>query len=152
MWPFKKKTPSLDRLPIDGPWSIGEGQNDGNVMIVRSNSGYREFGSVRGYEHQVGIAVPLRAPEPSGLPSTAESAQLGEIEDVIRNSLKENAESLLVAIITTSGMREFVFYTRAPQQVQQRFEQLSKRITSHEIQLMVQLDKTWEIYAQLVQY
>ena len=46
-------------------------------------------------------------------------------------------------------MREFVFYTRAPQQVQRRFQQLRNRITSHEIQLMIQPDKTWEIYALL---
>jgi hypothetical protein len=63
--------------------------------------------------------------------------------------LQEQAESLLVAIITTSGMREFVFYTRAPQQLQERFQQLRNRITSHEIQLMIQSDKTWRIYAQL---
>jgi hypothetical protein len=145
----KKKSPSPERLPIDGPWQIGEGQNDGRVMIVRSNAGYREFGSVPGYDHQVGIAVPLHAPEPTGLPSPAEDAELGKIEDAICNSLQEDAESLLVAIITTSGMREFVFYTRAPQQVQERFEQLRDRITSHEIQLMIQLDETWGVYAQL---
>jgi hypothetical protein len=70
------------------------------------------------------------------------------IEDAICNSLQEQAESLLVAIITTSGMREFVFYTRAPQKVQESFEQLRESITSHEIQLMVQLDETWDVYAQ----
>src|SRR5271166_5296388 len=31
MWPFKKKTPSPGRLPIDGPWSVGEGHNAGEV-------------------------------------------------------------------------------------------------------------------------
>jgi len=118
-------------------------------MVVRANAGYREFGSLPGYEHQVGIAVPLRAPESTGLTSPAEDAELGEIEDVICNSLQEHAESLLVAVITTSGMREFVFYTRAPEQLQQRFQQLRDRITTHRIQLMIQPDKTWGVYAQL---
>jgi len=113
MWPFRKKTSSPDRLPIDGPWSVGKGQNDGKVMIVRANTGYREFGSLPGYEHQAGVAVPFRAPDPTGLPSSAENGQLNEIEDAIRDSMQEHAESLLVAIITTSGMREFVLYTRA---------------------------------------
>lgn len=151
MWPLKKKILSPGRLPIDGPWSasVEEDQSDGKVMIVRSNTGFCEFGSVSGYEHQVGIAAPFRAPEPTGLPSPAEDAELGEIEDAVRNSLQEHAESLLVAIITTSGMREFVLYTRAPQQLQQRFEQLRSRITSHEIQLTIQVDKSWDIYAQL---
>jgi len=148
MWPFNRKT-SPERLPIDGPWSIAEGENDGNVMIVRSNAGYRDFGSVPGYEHQVGIAVPLRRPEPTGLPSPEENFELGEIEARICNSLQEQAESLLVAIITTSGMKEFVLYTRDPQRVKQRFEQLRNQVTSHELQLIIQADEDWEIYAQL---
>jgi len=94
-------------------------------------------------------AFHISAPEPTGLPSSAENAELGEIEDAICRSLQEQAESLLVAIITTSGMREFVFYTRAPQQLQRRFEQLRNHITSHEIQLMIQLDKTWGVYEQI---
>ena len=118
-------------------------------MIVRSNAGYREFGMVPGYEHQVGIAVPFRSPEPNGLPSLEENVELDAIEDAICNYLQEGAASLLVAIITTNGMREFVLYTRAPEQLQHSFEQLRRHIMSHEMQLMIQVDKTWEIYAQL---
>ena len=148
MWPFTKKIKTPDRLPIDGPWSVGQGQHDGKILIVRSNTGYKEFGRVAGYDHQVGIAVPLRAPEPTGLPSPKEDAELGAVEDTISASLEQQAESLFVAIITTSGMREFVFYTRAPEAVKQRFEQLRGSITSHEIQLMIQPDKDWDVYAQ----
>ncbi len=149
MWPFKKNAPTSDQLPIGGPWAIRHGEHDGSVMIVRSNTGYRKFGSVPGYEHQAGIAVPLRAPETTGLPSPEEDAELTAIENAICPTLEEKVESLLVAIITTSGMREFVFYTRAPQELRQRFEVLRHRITSHEIQLMVQPDKDWVVYAQL---
>lgn len=148
MWPFNKKTKTPDRLPIDGPWSVGQGQHNGKTLIVRSNTGYKDYGGVAGYEHQVGIAVPLRTPEPTGLPSPQEDAELGVVEDTISASLEQQAESLLVAIITTSGMREFVFYTRAPEQVKQRFEQLRGSITSHEVQLMIQPDKNWSVYAQ----
>jgi hypothetical protein len=118
-------------------------------MIVRSNAGYRDFGNLPGYEHQVGIAVPLRNAEPTGLPSPAEDAELGKVEDLLYNSLQEQAESLLVAIVTTSGMREFVFYTRDAERVKLRFDQLRSHITSHDLQLMIQVDKAWGVYAQL---
>lgn len=137
-------------MPIDGPWSVGEGEHEGKTLIVRCNNGYRDCGSVAGYEHQVGVAVPLRAPDPTGLPGPEEDAQLGDLEDSICTSLEAQADSLLVAIITGSGMREFVFYTRAPDTVRQRFELLRASITSHEIQLMIQPDKDWRVYAQLV--
>jgi hypothetical protein len=116
---------------------------------VRLNNGYKDFGAIPGYGHQVGIAVPLLAAGPTGLPSPEEDAQLGAVEDSICGSLEQQAESLLVAIITTSGMREFVFYTRAPEQVKQRFEKLRSSITGHEIQLMIQPDKDWSVYARL---
>ena len=46
-------------------------------------------------------------------------------------------------------MREFVFYTRAPKELQRRFEELRKQTATHKIKLMVQPDRTWEMYAQL---
>ncbi|MBI5802999.1 MAG: DUF695 domain-containing protein [Verrucomicrobia bacterium] len=147
MWPFNKNTSRPDRLPIDDSWSVGQGENNGNVMFVRYNTAYRKFGSVPDYEHQVGICVPLCSPEPTGLPSPEESEQLRVLEDTICDSLGAEAESLLVAVITTSGMREFVFYTRAPESVKLRFEALLKSITSHEIQLMIQPDADWNVYA-----
>jgi hypothetical protein len=148
MWPFTKKSPTPKQLPIDGPWSVSQGKHDGNILIVRSNKGYKDFGRIAGYEHQVGIAVPLRAPDPDGLPSPAEDAKLGRIEDALCASLEQQMESLLVAIITTNGMREFVFYTREPEHVKQRFAGLRRSITSHEIQLMIQPDKKWKVYSQ----
>jgi Family of unknown function (DUF695) len=149
VWPFSKKASTSDKLPINGPWAISQGEHNGRVMIVRSNTGYQGFGSVPGYEHQVGIAVPLNAPDATGLPSSGENAELQTIEDAICPALEEQAESVLVAVITTSGMREFVFYTRAPREVQQRFGKLRDRVTSHKIQLMIQPDKDWAVYARL---
>ena len=93
--------------------------------------------------------MPLHSPEQTGLPSPTEDAELAAIEDAIRGLLQEQAESLLVAVITTSGMREFVLYTRAPEVAEKRFEQLRTRIVTHQIQLMIQLDNDWDVYAQL---
>lgn len=149
VWPFRKETLSPDRVPVAGPWTVAKGTHNGQDMFVRRNTGYVQFKSVPGYEHQVGIAVPLRKPEATGLPGCTELAQLSEVEDIICSSLEEQAESLMVAVITTSGMQEYVFYTRAPLSVQQRFEELRKRITHHEIQLMIQSDKSWRVYDQL---
>jgi hypothetical protein len=42
-----KKAPTPDQLPINGPWAVFEGDCDGNIMIVRSNTGYRKFGSMQ---------------------------------------------------------------------------------------------------------
>jgi len=105
MWPFKKKAQSAKDLPIARPWTVAEGEYKGKPMFVRINDGYRRFMVIPGYGHQVGIAVPLNEPEPSGLPSSAENGELDLIEDAICNALETAKESLFVAVITTSGMR-----------------------------------------------
>jgi Family of unknown function (DUF695) len=63
--------------------------------------------------------------------------------------LEEQAESLFVAVITTGGMREFVYYTCEPRRVEERMVELRERIPSHELQLIIQSDRGWQIYAQL---
>ena len=149
MWPFKEETVEKQQLPVDGPWSVTEGRHGDAIMVIRTNTGYREYKRVPGYEYQVGIAVPLVDAEASGLPSSAESVSLTEIEESLCEALQEQCESLFVAVITTSGMREFVFYTRDPSSVESRLAKLRQKFASHELQLMIQLDKPWDIYSQL---
>jgi hypothetical protein len=146
---FKKKSSTPATLPIDGPWSVVQGNYNGGVIFARINIGYREFGSVPGYIYQVGVAVPFNNSEPTGLPSSEESAELVEIEDVICGVLEEGAAALFVGVITTGDTREFVFYARDSKQVEARFEELRGRIASHEVQLMIQPDENWDVYAQL---
>jgi hypothetical protein len=151
MWPFKKKAFSPAQLPVDGPWLVSEGKHNGNPMFVRTNTGYGEFTRVPGYDHHVGIAIPLRESTINGLPGEAESILLSEMEDTFCVSLEEQAAALLVAVITTSGMREFVFYTNNPGVIEQRVTKLRKQITSHEIQLVIQPDREWRVYSRFQQ-
>ena len=90
----------------------------------------------------------MRDPDANGLPSTEEDLELGDVEDALCGLLESDASTLLVAVITTGGMREFVFYTRKPKEVETAFESLRQSITSHEIQLMIQPDKRWNTYSQ----
>jgi hypothetical protein len=149
MWPFKNPAIRAEDLPIERPWTVAQGEHEGKIMFVRTNARYRNMSGVAGFEHQVGIAVPLHHPEPSGLPSSIEIRDLDFIEDAVCESLEAGGESLFVAVITTSGMREFVLYTSSPERVKQKFELLQSNITSHEIQLMIQPDKDWKVYARL---
>ena len=98
------------------------------------------------YSHQVGIAVPLNKPNEHGFPQNEEFDQLNEIEDLISKRLEVDNESLLVGILTTDGMRGFVLYTSDPAAIKTKFEELSGLIQSHELQLMIQLDKAWSVY------
>ena len=136
-----RSAPKTCRSTITG--MVTTGQRDGTPMFVRSHTGYREFKGVTGYEHQIAIAVPLRDPDANGLPKSAENEELNAIEDAICPLLEAANESLFVAAVTTGGMREFIFYSKSPDQVQAKFQQLRNKITDHKLQLKVQPDKEW---------
>jgi len=149
VWPFKNKPQSIEDLQVNDAWTVAQGDHDGKPMFVRFNGGFRDFRGKSRYPHQVGIAVPLRSPEETGLPSPQEISELGAIEDSICEVLEAEKESLLVVVVTTSGMQEFVFYTRSPEQVKVKVGRLRGTINGHEIQLMIQEDRDWQVYAHL---
>ncbi len=151
MWPFTQKKPlSPDKLPLPDRWTLLKGQRDGKPMLVRTHVGYLEFLGVTGFEHQVGIAVPMRHVDDSGLPTAIEAQDLNAIEDAICSVFEPEYESLFVATITTGGVREFLLYTRNPEEMKRKFKLLGDRIATHKIHLRVQPDKDWQIYSNLI--
>ena len=149
MWPFKKSPQTADNLQVNDDWTVAQGDHNGRPMFVRFNGGFGGFRGKSRYPHQVGIAVPLKKPLETGLPTAQEISELAAIEDAICEVLEAEKESLLVLVVTTGGMQEFVLYTRSPEKVKLKFERLRGEITGHEIQLMIQEDKDWQVYAHL---
>src|SRR4051812_29643295 len=97
--------------PPESQWTVLQGQYGGRPMLVRRNDSAKQLRGHPDYNHRVGIAVPLRAPDECGLPRSAEMSQLDAIEDLLSARLEANQDSLQVLTLTTGGMREFIFYT-----------------------------------------
>jgi hypothetical protein len=77
-----------------------------------------------------------------------EMAQLDAIEDELSAKLERDQRSLQVLVITTGGMREFVFYTRDPQDAQASIEALQSHITTHELQFYIESDGQWGLFKE----
>ena len=142
--PFRKK-PDL-APPADDSWSIATAERDGAPMLLRLNAALKSFVGSPAFSHRVGVAVPLQAPEPNGLPGTGESIALGEIEDNLLSVLCASRQTIAALIITTGGFREFVFYTSVPQEAAKTLEQLRDATSSHKLQFYVESDPKWEVY------
>ena len=147
---FRKKYPPIGSISIKDNWGISQGVYEDKVAFIRINSGLKELARHPEYAHQVGIAVPLNSPNEHGLPESAEGEELGIIEDHLLDSLEIDNESLFVGVITTGGMREFVFYTSNPDQVVNKFKTIQGLVSTHELQLMIQLDKDWRTFKNLL--
>jgi hypothetical protein len=138
----------MSNLP-DGPWSVLQGEYDERPMLVRLNSGARAVARSADLAHRIGVAVPLLSPDDDGLPTASENAALVGIEDALCESLCAGAEVVLTVIITTSGMREFVFYCSMPANVPPAIASVRERFPTYEIQLVEESDPEWKVYDQL---
>jgi hypothetical protein len=149
MWPLKRKHPNIPET-IESSWALFKGEWEGKPLIARVNSALKRFSGHPQYPHQVGVAVPFRSPDENGFPPPDESAELAEIEEMLCSKLETQNESLFAAVITTAGMREFVFYTSNPKSVESKLRELEQTVRSHQIQRMIRSDEDWGVYRQFV--
>jgi len=151
--PAPPGAPAMADTEIDweGPRAFAQGHYEGSPLFARVHRGIAPLVGDARYAHQFGIAVPLLNPDGDGLPTGEEAAQLAVIENALCAALEPGHTSVLVLVITTRGMREFVFYTTDPDQVREAFEELRSTISSHEIQLMIQPDPGWLVYRQFTE-
>ena len=153
MWPFSRRQKDLNLLPSVCPdvhkWSVAESNVDGSRLIVRLNSSAREWVGHKALVIKLGFAVPLNAPNEHGLPCPDENSQLNEIEDVILREVAAKTKGILVLVLTTRAMREFVFYITADADIATIHGAIRGKVTTHEVQCMAETDPKWAAFTQL---
>jgi hypothetical protein len=125
-------------------WDIAEGIDGDNPIFIRTRSLIKEAVGHPEYPFQIGVAVPLKHPTPDGLPTNQEAHLLNDIEDKLTKVL---TTSVLVMIITTSGMREFVFYEKTwrPEELEAQVKSVNKEHPDHQLQFIMKHDPNWSI-------
>jgi Family of unknown function (DUF695) len=129
-------------------WDISRGYFDGLPLSTRFNTAYLLASNRSDYPIQVGVAVPLIAPDAQGMPSNAENLQLQAIEDEV--TAESAGRAVLVGVITTKSMREFVLYTKSGDWIEAFHHGLEAAVASHEVQVMAKRDPDWAVYRQFV--
>jgi hypothetical protein len=144
---FKRK----QKTPVDAAgsaWHVFQGGGDeGQPIVARFNGALRDADRST-HPIQIGVAVPLQSPREDGLPNDEESAQLEAIEEHVEHHVAGRA--VLVGVISTQGMREFVLYTSTGEWIEGFHRDLQAAVTTHEIQVMAQTDPKWKVYSSFV--
>jgi hypothetical protein len=125
---FKKGHPKIPAGKIEESWSFFEGEHNGKPLFARANLALKPYIGHPEYQHQIGVAMPFNSPDEHGFPSAQESLELNQIEDMLCAKLEDDNQSLFAAVITTGGMREFVFYTRNPQSVKVKLREVTQTV------------------------
>jgi hypothetical protein len=144
------KRPEVDTTPheIADAWELSEGEYDGRRLITRFNEGAKVVMGRPGYSIQIGVAVPFTAPTEEGMPSDVDMEALEAFEEVVIDRAASRA--VLVGIITTGGMREYVLYTGSGDWIEGFHHELQAALPSHDVQVMAQQDPKWSVYRQFV--
>ena len=78
-----------------------------------------------------------------------DTAAFDAFEDQFEQLFCEGQSAVFAAVISTNGMREFVFYVSDETRFRKQFRAWGETPKSHRIQLMVQRDVSWSVYRQL---
>jgi hypothetical protein len=130
-------------------WMLAEGENDGQPMLARFNEAAKVLVGAPGFNIQIGVAVPFNAPGNDGMPSEDDMAQLEAFEETLIEHAAPRA--VLVGVITTGGMREFVLYAGASEWIEGFHRSLQSAMPTHDIHVMAQEDSDWSTYRAFVE-
>lgn len=148
MWPFSSKPASADD-PWNGSWVVAHRRAPGRPMYLRCNQSARALIDERRWTVCVSVGIPLRDADHDGLPRGVEAADLLTIEEVLLRHLEDTRRGILVLTISTSGMREFVFYAADSDWAQRALDRAREEISTHEVQSYVEQDPEWRRYQEL---
>lgn len=131
---------------IPESWSVLSGENNGNPMIIRKNTGLDTIAGNANYSMSCGIAFKLLFPDDNGLPNIGNEPELDDLEDDIFETYESDLNSIVATIITTSGFREFVLYTKNVEEFNLRLERLKNKYPKYVLSSYSRKDENWETY------
>jgi hypothetical protein len=127
-------------------WLLARGERDGFPMIIRMATAYRGMGPLHGHDHHIIISAKLRSPTPAGFPSQEEGDDLQRFEENLCSAIEKDDNSISVLVITNSGLRDFIFYTRDPNGAKEKIDAAISELKGFEFSIAIEPDKSWEIY------
>ncbi|WP_102795049.1 DUF695 domain-containing protein [Bowmanella denitrificans] len=150
MWPFKKKNQkSIEDLNSDDhSWSVLEASGETGPIIIRLNESAKEWAKHPDLNIRVGFAIPLKNPNPDGMPDPEENEKFAEIEDGITSLVLLTGPSIQVLAITTGTFKEFVFYIQNASGIENAHKQAIEKYPNYEVQCYGENDPKWVGYFQ----
>ncbi len=127
-------------------WVVSTGKHQGNPLIVRRNRPFKSAQTRKVYPTRAGIAFKLLAPRADGWPTDKELAVLAQIETFVVERFQIEDRSVVVVILTTSGFREFMLYTKDKASVTQHLAELRARFPAYSFTTYFRDDKEWRGY------
>lgn len=123
-------------------------QSQGQVVVARFRRRALNAADRAEFPYQVNLTVEINSPDHRGLPTTQENEQLKGIETLLVETLSGPAH--FVAVVTTNGIREYIWYTAEASWAVKAASNLQARITTHPVQGTISEDRDWAMLRNIV--
>ena len=144
-------TVSKDPFALQKWEMFKRGTADGHLAYIRGNVALRDLKEKRKFPYRVGFAVAFRAPNRYGLPDDDEARELMPVEDEIDRMMTGKRLGVPALVITTGGMKEYVYYSNRPDGVRAQIKKLKGRVLGRQIRSYVTSDPGWDVYFRFTQ-
>ena len=132
--------------PIDCRWNVLQGKNADQPMLVRKNESAKVLKAHGGYRARVGVAVKLLETTDDGFPSARELSVLNNLEDALAVAFETKENAIHALTITTSGFREYVFYSKETVDLSAALSIVRAKFNSYELHSYAAEDADWRVY------
>ena len=144
---FKRNSNSSSTITeIPENWRVSTGENNKKPMVVRKNTGCDSLAGNKKYATLCGISFKMLAPNAHGLPDIENEPELDAMEDDILKFFESDLTAIIPIIITTSGFREFVLYTKNLQKFNTILEKLRAKYPKYALTSYNKPDPDWNVY------
>lgn len=99
---------------LAGEWATATGDEDGKPVLYRVRIGRPEGLDPEEYPHQITVLWTYE-PGPDGLPTSDVLARMEEFEKLLGSVLQPQLAAVMVAVVTGTGVREWMWYARDPE-------------------------------------
>lgn len=122
----------------------------GRDAVVQVDLSYGRLAPLSGFEALCWVFVPLREPDPSGLATQRETPRLEALEKELVPLVTRTLSAAYVARATTHGRREFYFYARSADGLQELVRGVFARFPEYGCDAGAQKDAAWSHFLNVL--
>ena len=123
-------------------WLLAEGDLDGQPIEVRFRPELRRAADVSGYPELIVINWKYETDE-FGMPTESALDEVDDFEDVLLTALESDCHTVLAAVITNNGQRQWALYSSNVDEAGQRISTMPHKEKRYPIELLTDHDENW---------
>lgn len=135
----------LDYLIKNNPWAVAEGTHNNLPLMIRFRSNLTSELDISNHPQLIQIYWNYSKHD-SGMPSSVDSQHMEIFENRLVDALENDLTGILVAVITTGGVREWVYYTKSLDAFAERLHNMPQESAPYPIEIDTDNDPEWEYF------